>query len=95
MVNSIAEDKNPIPVTEDALVVSAFNIILEALLFPPLITVSLKILQSSTYTWLLSPKKRVVIKREDLAYFSPRIEFKVIRQAKNLKIIFFRSIQAL
>ena len=50
MVNLIAKDKNPIPVTEDVLVILAFNIILEALLFPPPTAILLKISQSSTYT---------------------------------------------
>jgi len=69
-VNLIAKDKNPIPVIEDALVILAFNTILEALSFPPPIAVLLKISRSSTCTRLSSPKKRVVIKREDLAYLS-------------------------
>ncbi|XTI87945.1 hypothetical protein V2W45_1520405 [Cenococcum geophilum] len=57
-VNLIAEDKNPIPVTEDALVVLAFDTISEVLSFPPPTTVSLKTSQSSTRTRLLLPKKR-------------------------------------
>jgi hypothetical protein len=44
MVNLIAKDENPIPVIENALVILAFNIILEALLFPPPIAVLLKTL---------------------------------------------------
>jgi hypothetical protein len=94
-VNLIAEDENPIPVIEDALVVLAFDTISEAPLFPPPTAVSLKISRSSTRTWLLSPKKRVVIKREDLAYLSPRIEFKAMRQAENLGITLSGSVQAL
>ena len=43
-VNLIAEDENPIPVIEDASVVLAFDTILEALLFPLLTAVLLKIL---------------------------------------------------
>ena len=86
MVNLITKDKNPIPIIEDVLVVLAFNIILEALSFPPPTTVLLKISRSSTYTRLLLLKKQVVIKREDLAYFSLWIKFKAIRQAENLRI---------
>jgi len=92
MVNSIAEDENLIPVTEDASVVLAFNTISEVPSFPLLTTVLSKTLQSSTRIWLSSLKKQVVIKREDLAYFSPRIKFKVIRQAKNFRITLSGSV---
>ena len=63
-VNSIAEDEIPIPVTEDASVVSAFDTISEAPSFPPPTTVSSKTSRSSTRTRSLSPKKRVATKRE-------------------------------
>lgn len=48
-VNSIAEDENPIPVTEDESVVSAFDTISEAPSFPPPTTVSSKTSRSSTH----------------------------------------------
>lgn len=91
-MNLIAKDKNPIPVIEDVLIILAFNTILEALLFPPPMTVLLKISQSSTCTWLLLLKKRVVIKWKNLAYLSLRIKFKAIRQAENLRITLSRSV---
>ncbi|XTI82381.1 hypothetical protein V2W45_1337572 [Cenococcum geophilum] len=94
-VNSIAEDENPILVTEDASVVSAFDTISEAPSFHPPTTVSSKTSRSSTRTRSSSPKKRVVTKREDLAYLSPRIEFKAMRQAENLGITLSGSVQAL
>ena len=78
-MNLIAKNKNLIFVIEDVLVVLAFDIILKALLFPLPIAVLLKTLRSFTYIWLLLLKKWVVIKREDLAYFSLWIKFKAIR----------------
>jgi hypothetical protein len=90
--STIAEHQNPIPVTEDASAVSALDTISEASLFPPPTTVSSKTSRSSTRTRSSSPKKP---KREDLAYLSPRIEFKAMRQAENLGITLSRSVQAL
>jgi len=92
---SIAEDEDPTPLKDDATVASDFDTISEAPSLLPPTTVSSMTSRSPTRTRSSSPKKRTVTKREDLAYLSPRIEFKAMRQAGSLGISLPESVRAL
>lgn len=94
-VESTTEDGDPTPLREDAPVASHFDAISEAPSFPPPTTVSSMTSRSPTRARSSSPKKRRVTKREDLAYLTPRIEFKAMRQAGSLGITLPESVEAL
>lgn len=86
------EDTNTPSRTEELDSTSEYDAVSEVPSFPPPTTSSVK---GRSPTRSLSPKKRTVAKREDLALMSPTIEFCAFREAENWGIELPRSVKEL